>query len=58
MTYFTFYNLIDDVTPRLHFVKYHVIISEYKNQIVTNLVGRIFPIFYFNTKLFIFVIFI
>ena len=40
MTYFTFYNLNDDVTPRLHFVKYHVIIFEYKNQIVTNLVGR------------------
>ena len=30
MTNFTFYNLIDDVTPRLHLVKYHVIISEYK----------------------------
>ena len=33
MTYFTFYNLIDDVTPRLHFVKYYVIISEYKNKL-------------------------
>ena len=50
MTYFTFYNLIDDVTPRLHLVKYHVIISEYKNQIVINLVGRTFPIFYLNTQ--------
>ena len=33
MTYFTFYNLNDDVTPRLHFVKYYVIISEYKNKL-------------------------